>query len=118
MSNNTEALTKREKKLLSTAVVYGWEIEVWEGKKTGYWDADKIMPVKVGPIVRSLLEKGYLEHLDPLRYISFIRATEKAKALKCRNHGCSSGRIYNDAGKLTCNCPCCEFGILPEASND
>lgn len=119
MSNKIEALkplTKCEKKLLSTAVVYGWYIEIWANKTTGHWDGDLLLPVRVGAVVQSLICKGYMEYLDNDLRLQRIRATQKAKELRCWD--CSSqGRIYDEEGMHIGDCPRCEFGILPEASN-
>ncbi|EBQ8762762.1 hypothetical protein BKM35_22265 [Salmonella enterica] len=121
MTNKPE-LTKREKKFLSTFVYYGWNIEVWNkrGKITGCWDGDKMFPVKIGPVALRLIERGYLEHIEPDRLISTIRATKKSQSLKCQNNRCRAGNIHDvmtgrDTGE---SCPYCEFGILPEKDHE
>ncbi|MCT4705872.1 hypothetical protein MUA03_08125 [Enterobacteriaceae bacterium H16N7] len=117
MTNTAEVqmkpLTRRERKYLQPAIVYGWEIHLWPGRKDGAWDADSILPVKVGKMAESLIARGYLERIERV-----IRPTKKALALKCRRGDCSHGRLYDENDMEAGRCPECEDGILPEASNE
>ena len=109
MSNNTEALTKRERKFLHPAVVLGQEIYLRAGVQNGFWGGDCLMPVKVGKMTESLIKRGYLE-----RSFSTIRATKKAKELHCKRGNCSEGQLYDDNDEPTGECPDCEDGMRRE----
>lgn len=95
-------LTKRERNFLRPAAMYGWKIECWRGR-TPCWDGDSLLPVKVGPVCESLIQKGYLERLDIV--FPVIRPTPKAKALRC---SCGNGRICNDDGEEIGQCEKCD----------
>lgn len=111
-SDVEKSLTKRERKYLHPAIVYGWAIHLWPGRKDGVWDADSIMPVKVGEMAKSLIARGYLERAGHT-----IRATKKALALKCHRGDCSRGMLYDENDMETGKCPECEDGIKLEVSN-
>lgn len=103
------ALTKRERNFLRPAVLYGWQIEFWPGCRS-YWEGDSILPVKVGPVCESLINKGYLERIDIV--IPSIRPTPKAKALRC---WCGGGKTYDDYGYENGICQKCDGeGMLYE----
>ena len=113
MTNTAEVqmkpLSKRELKYIQPAVVHGWEMEFWPGRKDALWDGDCHMPVKVGAMAESLIARGYLE-----RIAHVIRATSKACALKCHTGGCIGGRLYDENNIEIGKCPECEDGIRPE----
>lgn len=108
-------LNKREKTFLIPAIVYGWEIEITPWLKEGRWDGDPLLSVRVGTMVESLIERGYLKKILPSDvHIWTIRATEKAMAYKCRT--CYGHyRLYNDEGEETGKCPDCENGVTTKA---
>lgn len=95
-------LTKRERDFLRPAVRYGWQIECWPTRRP-CWDGDSILPVKVGPVCESLIQKGYLERLNIV--FPVIRPTQKAKDLRC---WCAGGKIYNDDDEVIGRCEKCD----------
>lgn len=97
----------RELKFIQPAVVYGWQIHESPYSHTAHWDGDILMPVKVGPIAESLIERGYLTRVSPHR----IYATPKARALKCRAPGCIGGMTHDDLGREVGECDACYKGI-------
>jgi len=112
-------MNKRERNFIHPAIYSGWEIEHCLGDSKGYWDGDKYMPVSVGAICKSLVDKGYLEaykvHVG--HTTTYYRATAKAKSLKCYNEMCSRGYIVNDDDYVTdVRCPHCEDGIKYEVN--
>ncbi|HFQ4839767.1 hypothetical protein F6X00_25425 (plasmid) [Vibrio vulnificus] len=113
----TSTMNKRERKFIHPAIYYGWKIELRAGESKGYWDGDRLCPVSVGPMCLSLIDRGYLEPL-PIGHVTIIRATAKAKALKCFGGMCSHGRIIDDDGNETDKlCPDCENGIKFEVKS-
>ncbi|EDM2883738.1 hypothetical protein CQO09_16225 [Salmonella enterica subsp. enterica serovar Typhimurium] len=101
-------LNKREREYLRPAIVFGYEIEVRPYRAVQRWDGDDLLPVRVGKMAESLVERGYLEEVGKSdRHWWSIRATEKAKRLKCRADRCSNGRLYNDDDEEIGDCPVC-----------
>lgn len=115
-------LNKRERKYISTAVSFGWEIYIEKNKATGYWDDDSILPVKVGALCEKLIEKGILEYIL-CGFISRIRATTLGRKFKCTAKNCRHGQHieYEDGGygdeikKGKCE-TCDGLGVIAEAT--
>lgn len=104
-------MKKAERKFLRPAVVFGWKIEIVPWRKTPLWDGDSMAPVKVGKLAESLIERGYLERVNMGRGMETIRATHKAKALKCNAGSCSYGKFIDGDGQEVGDCPHCDGGI-------
>ncbi len=116
----SKTLTKTERKYISTAINFNYRIENVGTNGIGFWDGDKIMPVKVGSVCESLIQKGLLEEFAQTRY---IRKTPLADDYKCKNRNCIKGTIvvydeeeddYHKQGE----CPECEgIGVLKSPRN-
>ncbi|HBR3033950.1 hypothetical protein J6O57_12215 [Escherichia coli] len=107
-------LNKREREFLKPAIVHLWEIEISPVRKTALWDGDSLLPVRVGAMAESLIKRGYLERVSMGFGRDIIRATEKAKNLRC--YRCSYGRTIKN-GQQAGPCPHCDGGIKPEGAN-
>lgn len=105
-------MNKNERKFIQPAIVYDWKIEIVPWRKIPLWEGDSILPVKVGKICESLIEKGYLEKVDMGRGMVTIRATNKAKALKCNAPGCCKGKTVDENGQESGDCQHCENGVI------
>ncbi|WP_447872045.1 hypothetical protein [Serratia fonticola] len=105
-------LTKRELDYIHPAVVFGWKIEIQHWRKIPCWDGDYLMPVKVGKMCESLIERGYLERLDDHYYKNqaTIRATRKGFALECLECR-GKGKTFDDDSNETGDCPHCYRGL-------
>ncbi len=103
-------LNKRERDFLKPAIVHFWEIEISPWRKSALWDGDALLPVRVGKMAESLIERGYLERVSLGMGRETIRATAKSKSLRC--YRCSYGRIGDN------KCPHCDGGILPEEQSN
>lgn len=104
-------MNKRERAFLRSAVVFGWSIETVPWRKTSLWDGDTLLPVTVGKVAESLIERGYLECVSMGQGVEIIRATHKAKALKCNAGSCSYGKFIDEDGQEAGDCPHCDGGI-------
>ncbi|EPA6641088.1 hypothetical protein ACTVPA_20055 [Serratia bockelmannii] len=105
-------LTKRELDYLHPAAILRLKIEVQHWRKTPCWDGDPLLPVKVGKVCESLIERGYLERIDDRFYKNqaTIRATKKCFELVCREcHG--RGKVFNDDDIEIGDCPHCYSGL-------
>ena len=107
-------LNKREREFLKPAIIHGCEIEISPFRKTALWDGDSVLPVRVGAMAENLIKRGYLERISLGFGRDIIRATEKAKDLRC--YRCSYGRIIKK-GQQAGPCPHCDGGIKPEVVN-
>lgn len=89
-------LNKRELQYLAPAVLYGWRIEKFHFYKQGRWDGDYLMPVSIGKVAQRLTKLGYFDKVDDKYYDNafFLRATEKAKKLKCK--ACRNGWVLSE----------------------
>lgn len=110
-------LTKAERKFISPAISFGWNIVFSASKSNHHWDGDKLMPVKVGVVCEKLIEKGLLEKLE---YSKIIRKTKLAANYICKAMHCNKGRIEvydEDSDDYTTkgDCPECDgIGVLEQ----
>ncbi|HEJ7039346.1 TPA: hypothetical protein SMF55_001058 [Serratia liquefaciens] len=106
-----EKLTKRELDYIHPAVINRLKIEVQSWRKTPCWDGDHLLPVKVGKVCESLIERGYLKRIENGTYGgATIYASKKADALVCRKcHG--RGKVFNDDDTELGECPHCYRGL-------
>lgn len=104
-------LTKRELDYIHPAAILRLKIEVQRWRKTPCWDGDHLLPVKVGKVCESLIERGYLKRIENGTYGgATISASEKAAALVCREcHG--RGKVFNDDDIEIGECPHCYRGL-------
>jgi len=110
-----KSLNKREREFLKPAIVHCWEIDISPVRKTALWDGDAMLPVKVGKMAEALIARGYLERVQMGYGREIIRATEKAKSLRC--WVCSYGKVINEHGQQDGKCPHCEGGIKTGRAN-
>ncbi|MND11839.1 hypothetical protein D3C87_616270 [compost metagenome] len=107
-------LTKRQQKLLQPMVVYDWKIyhDTSRNAATGFFDDDPIMPVRIGPVMQSMVDKRLVERIEGLygRGIVVYRLTAGTKMkYLC---GCQHGKIVNEIGAVVGQCPRCYLGCL------
>lgn len=86
----TVSLTKQERKYIATAVIHNWTIQYVGFRGNACWDGDPLLPVKVGAVCKSLINKGLLEEFARDRY---IRKSSLADKYECKNLHCRGGRI-------------------------
>lgn len=105
-----EKLNKRELKYLAPAVLHRWDIEKAPYDSKGYWDGDRILPVAVGTIAEKLIAQGYLKDVSLFNHLR-LRATEKARSLKCKS--CHNGTKLNENDEPIGECPeCSGIGLV------
>lgn len=108
----TDKLNKRELKYLAPAVLFNWEIEKASFDSKGRWDGDPMMPVAVGVMAEKLIAQGYLKDVSLFNHLR-LRATEKARSLKCKD--CHNGTKLNENDEPIGECPVCNgIGLLME----
>lgn len=113
-------LSKIERKFISPAIKYKWCLE--ESNRDGkfYWDGDKLLPCKVGPVCKRLVEKGLLYYLGISGWREEIRPTDLAFYYECMANGCTDGFVYDDSSDDATKCLDCfgtgvsEYPITPE----
>ncbi len=104
-------LNKIERKFLLP--FKGWDAECQSGR--WFFDGDNLMPVKIGPVARKLIEKGMLEQLY-FGTTPRVRLTKLGHTYACK---CSWGKRYliDDDGctgdQVVCD-KCDGLGVLAE----
>ena len=97
------SVNKREAKILQPALIFNWEIDRHPTNESiGWWDGDGSMPVKIGPVIKSLIDKGYL---DDEKCQFTISATSKARELLCHCYKPENAIKYSRL------CPDCIDGV-------
>ncbi len=105
-------LTKKEIAFILPAVLYRWRITIQHWQKNPCWDDDPQMPVKIGKVCESLIERGYLERVMDSHYPNhgFIRSTQKADDHRCKQ--CHHGEVYDNNDIAIGKCPYCYRGLI------
>tara|TARA_R100001244_G_C5140066_1_gene127680 strand:- start:210 stop:539 length:330 start_codon:yes stop_codon:yes gene_type:complete len=95
-------INRKERNFIRPFVLYRWSAKEWVNGKY-YLDGDKSMPVRVGVLCKSLIEKGILHEVStPL---GLIRITDLGRSFEC---ACHRGFKYNDNDEATEKCDICE----------
>lgn len=95
-------------------VVYGWKAyhHTRKNEKSAYWDDDTTLPVRIGPVMESLVAAQIVERLDSIVgygiVIYRLVADHKIK-YRC---SCNKGVLLDDDGCEIGKCLRCYRGCL------
>lgn len=107
-------LTTQQQKLIQPMVVFGWKAyhHTRTNSKTAYWDDDPLMPVRIGPVMESLVAANLVERLDSIvgyGIVIYRLVAERRSQYQC---GCSKGKIIDEDDNEIGKCSHCYHGCL------
>lgn len=109
-------LTRPQQKMLQPMVVYGWPIYHHSStSKQGYWDNDSRCPVKIGPVLASLVDAGLVDRVGANSFGTVLYKLSSGVKYRFLCHLCREGSLYNNEGEYTGKCHNCIDGCIQTA---
>lgn len=105
-------LNSRQIKFIQPMVVYRWYAyhEHLSNTKKAFWENNPKMPVRIGPVMASLVNAGIVERVDGLfgRGVVVYRVSHDVRNQFLCN--CLQGKLVGDDGHVIGTCPHCFLG--------